>query len=150
MYRVQGQRFHTGEHVCAQRSDGLVIRSGSVRETGEPITLDILKGVIGRPCAPSGYDATSGDVVRPSMSEEAVPVFVPRRLYVTQEMISKFGMTAGCVKCGAMISGRGDTRPHTEECRNRMTELLKEDPQMKAKLEDKDERRNMILRDGSC
>ena len=60
-----GQRFHTGEHVCGQLTDGCVIRSGSIKETDEPVTLELLKQIVGRPCTPSGYDSRHADVARP-------------------------------------------------------------------------------------
>lgn len=72
-------------------------------------------------------------------------MFVPRHMYVTQAVLSKFGPTVGCVKCDAVTNGRSEPRPHSVACRERMMGTLKEDPHMKQIEMQQEERMINIL-----
>ncbi len=50
-----------------------------------------------------------------------------RRMYIRKQDIEKYGKTDGCPGCSAISRGRAPAC-HTEKCRKRITERIKEDP----------------------
>ena len=55
---------------------------------------------------------------------------VPRDFYIIKKDAEKHGITRGCAGCSSFKRGSG-MQPHTEECRNRFRELMKEDKKLK-------------------
>ena len=53
----------------------------------------------------------------------------PRRFRITIPMLVKYGYTEGCEGCRFKQAGLGSTRAHNEECRRRIAEKLKDDPE---------------------
>ncbi len=52
---------------------------------------------------------------------------VPKPVYITQTVIQLFGPTPGCRKCLAGMSSERCYLPHTPECRERLTDLMRQD-----------------------
>ena len=51
---------------------------------------------------------------------------VPREFYIKKSDADKYGYTKGCGGCSSWSRGLA-RQPHTEECRNRFKELLKDE-----------------------
>ena len=62
---------------------------------------------------------------------------IPRDFYISQRDAEKHGYTKGCGGCSSWFRGLG-RQPHTEACRNRFRELMKND----AKVKNNEVRRN--------
>ncbi|CAE7805490.1 unnamed protein product [Symbiodinium sp. CCMP2592] len=76
-----------------------------------------------------GLPPPARELVRP----EVAPF---RRTYIRQSDLDKFGYTAGCEACSAIREGRKRTGiNHTEHCRSRIMEALKNTEGGKARLE---------------
>ena len=73
----------------------------------------------------------------PARAEEG-----PRRAYLKKKDFEKHGYTAGCEGCRRLRAGGMTARPHTQECRARIEERLKEDenPRWKRAKDAADER----------
>ena len=54
----------------------------------------------------------------------------PREFYISQKDAEKYGYTKGCAGCSSWYLGIS-RQPHTEECRNRFRELLKNTAKVK-------------------
>ena len=69
-------------------------------------------------------------VIMPSMEPQAIPEPADpekqvRRLYINARDIMQYGATACCEGCKAAVRG-GESRGHTEECRNRITKAMED------------------------
>ena len=69
---------------------------------------------------------------------------VPRRVYITKAILSKYGMTDGCMGCTSAFLGE-QMAPHSEDCRIRITTLMKGDPVDKAKVTEASRRRSEFV-----
>ena len=63
---------------------------------------------------------------------EPVPAGLPRqekgrRMRLTDNLFEKYGYTANCEGCRCKLTGMGDRKPHTEECRKRVEEAMEGD-----------------------
>ena len=68
---------------------------------------------------------------------------MPRGFRVTKDLQDKFDYSKGCPKCEALR--RGDNRQtvhHSKECRKRIEERMRQDPALKQKLSEVEERQN--------
>ena len=65
-----------------------------------------------------------------------------RRLYIRRKDVEKYGYTEGCEGCKRMRAGMS-AKPHTQECRTRMEEAMKEDEEGRKVLEAA-QRRNFL------
>ena len=68
---------------------------------------------------------------RPKEREMFGDVLIPRRAKIGKKDLLQHGYTARCEGCRAALADR-PARPHSEECRNRMEKLMKDDPKMQA------------------
>ena len=62
-----------------------------------------------------------------------------REFKVTKNILDKFGLTAGCKGCEATINGAG-ARAHSDGCRKRLEEAIKNDDVLKVRLDMRDTR----------
>ena len=77
-------------------------------------------------------------MVEPAVVEQRVPevVFVntrekePREFYISKADAEKHGYTRGCGGCSSWFRGLG-RQPHTEECRKRFENLMKDEAKVK-------------------
>ena len=89
---------------------------------------------------------TDGDAVEgggdAGIPEDEVLISEPlvRRTPITQKEIDKYGMTPGCEGCEAKSRGEVTRRGHSERCRNRIEEAMKNDDSDKKKLDKAAER----------
>lgn len=65
---------------------------------------------------------------------------VPRRGKIMRKDLEEHGYTAGCEGCKAALAGK-QARAHSEKCRKRFEEILKDEPRMKGAVE----RQNIFL-----
>ena len=54
----------------------------------------------------------------------------PREFYISKKDIEKHGFTRGCPRCSSFTRGLG-RQPHTEVCRDRLKELMREESKVK-------------------
>ena len=91
----------------------------------------------------------SGDKPTPSVEETQPPRAeepVPRSFRITQELLSKFGISKGCPKCEALR--RGDdhkTVHHNRECRKRVETEMNKDELLSRKLSETEEKNKGYL-----
>ena len=62
---------------------------------------------------------------------------------LTPKVFVKFGYTEGCEGCSRASAGNMEPRAHTEECRQRLTEAMTNDPERQEWLK-RDDRRTTI------
>ena len=54
----------------------------------------------------------------------------PREFYISQKDVEKHGFTRGCPGCSSFTRGLG-RQPHTEVCRDRLKELMRDESKVK-------------------
>ena len=97
---------------------------------------DYLKGGVN---APPAVIASRAAILHPNPDVAPTPVaggdYVPRRARITKEDLIKHGYTPGCPGCvAAQLPERSrGFRNHSEACRQRMSDLIPEERQQKAK-----------------
>ena len=69
-----------------------------------------------------------------------------REFKITKGILEKFGLSDICTGCGAAASGT-DARRHTDDCRQRLGQLIRDDEVLRVKLDLRDVRLN---RDAEC
>ena len=146
--KVQGgdmrERWHTGlflgkrpgsEENLVMKEDGGVVRARAVRELLRPVTLADLDKIRGTPHDPTGTlrgvprDEGRPEALREPEVADADLGSVPKWVQITKDVVLKFGATPGCSKCRGVRAGDRAYQyvHHTDACRNRMTELMKQD-----------------------
>ena len=142
-----GTNMRTAESIVGT-SDG-VFRAGAIRrkppeERWSASFLQELKGCPQQP-VPGRDSYRMPNYVRPELvggeKSDAPSGFRPpppenpqvRGLYVKPKMIEDHGPTPGCKRCRAVVRGVSSSAPHSNECRDRFTELIKVTPEGAAK-----------------
>ena len=145
-----GKRFHTEEHLVARAVDGVVVRTRSVQQMPSVVTMELLNQVVGLPWTPAGVMKAAKDVSPPRLGpEEAVEVhepFMPRSMRITRAMIEKFGISEHCQRC--RLLAQGDTMTtvgHSRERQERIGHMIREDPALKAPLEQAEARQTRYV-----
>ena len=93
-------------------------------------------------------------MLEPEVAKEKEAVFVPHRIMIKKEDLEKYGYSAGCPGCKAILSGTA-RQGHSEACWSRIETDLRDDPRMKAqkkrqekflanKLEKQEEKRRKV------
>jgi hypothetical protein len=113
------------------KEDGLVVRSRAVRETSTELKLQDYDKLKSTPHDPLGTKLE----------------YRPRRAKITQDVVKKFGYSAGCLKCRALERGDGTsvTIGHSAKCRERLEARMQDDPIFKERLERAETRINENL-----
>ena len=102
--------------------------------------------------APMGIAKQQEDVHRPTLREIDCPEtnhggLQPRSAKITFDIVTRYGVSEKCAKCRAMK--RGDfSQPalgHSKECRTRIENMMREDPEMKDRLDRAEERKNRYI-----
>ena len=135
--------------------DGTVVGARSVKRLPEEDKWDAeaieqLKGV---PWSVSGADGMPEVAFRepdPESAHAPLPVPrpempVPRRMMIRRSDLDEYGFTVGCPGCDAQLASRrsGDrlaTRAHTEECRARLLEAIRQTPEGRRRIDEAVER----------
>ena len=143
------------EHVVVKedgavvKEDGAVVRARAVRELQRSVTLsdyDHLRGehhdptgTIGGVQRDAGRRVEAGEIDGTGEHDDH---FLPRRVFITQQVVRKFGPTPGCRKCrGAMAGDKAyQFVNHSEDCRRRMEALMKEDDAFRLQVENAERR----------
>ena len=133
-----GKRFSTEEHVVST-ADGVVIRSSAVRPHPDvEYDSQLFDGLVGLPWDPMG----KGTELSPDDAPELPRVQVPRaeadlhprvrRVMISKAYVERFGPTPGCNKCRKIVAGDNSnpSLSHDPACRNRMEDLLAQDPDL--------------------
>ena len=145
-----GKRFASDEHLVGFMGDGRVYRCRSVQALRRPPTASELDAVVGRPSAPTGTMHSGVDVPHRADDksierEEPVP-FQPRNLYITGDMLKKFGGSTACNKCRLIQYQRSHKGiAHSAACRARIEKCVMEDPDLRLRLEQAEERKTRYL-----
>ena len=137
-----GSRPKSGEHFVATEEG--VIRCRDVRRLSEERRYDVdkVKNIKGTPWAPLDGTTllevpTHIQTERPRIEEdqEYVPEINVKRMMIRKEDVEKYGATKNCGGCQAVEEGRGRRVNHTQECRNRIEEEMKQDPNDAMRIE---------------
>ena len=151
-----GYRTSSGEVIVGIDKGVFRTRTVSRKPAEHRWNATNLDMVGGTPWAPSLEDAAGDEtmpaveipmeienpeIARPPVVDEDV---VPRRLYIKTRDVEKHGYTAGCKGCVAMLRG-GRGVPHSEACRKRLTEMIAQSDEGRARKEAADRRRDDYL-----
>ena len=100
------------------------------------------------------FEDLGRQMLEPEVTKEKEAVFVPHRIMIKKEDLEKYGYSAGCPGCKAIMRGTA-RQGHSEACRSRIETELRDDPRMKAqkkrqeeflanKLENQEEKRRKM------
>lgn len=70
-----------------------------------------------------------------------------RRVILQKSYFERFGYSANCPKCRAMLRGKEDCHGHTANCRKRIEEAMATDSILKQRLDAAQQRRDKIRAD---
>ena len=118
------------------------------------VTLEELNKINGRTWAPVGVkDAVAKvdplparDLHLRDLEEQPSLVIQPRCVYITRDVLEKFGYSANCKRCRALQRGlecKGIS--HSTECRQSIESKMRADEAYKARVDAADERRTRYL-----
>ena len=153
-----GKRFGTEEHIVGMEC-GSVARSAAVKtHPSKPWDRTFFDGIRGAPWDPSGSGTDEsreevreipGDIprLRPREHTEESHIAQSRRVLINRSYLERWGYTLECPKCQA-IANRDETQPglaHSAQCRDRIEELMREDPLLRKRVENADRRREEFL-----
>ena len=66
------------------------------------------------------------EVPVPEVNEPETRPYKARRVYLTLEVLERYGVSVGCPGCEAKLAG-GPAKGHSEACRSRIAKAMKED-----------------------
>ncbi|CAE6933232.1 RE2 [Symbiodinium sp. CCMP2592] len=151
-----GLRLQSTEKIVGTNQGIFVVQSIKRKPEGQQWDSDLVKAVRGLPWKTSPDETGDGarlpepltvraqveEGLPPPARELVKPEVAPfRRTYIRQSDLDKFGYTAGCEACSAIREGRRRTGiNHTEHCRSRIMEALKDSESGKARLEREEQR----------
>jgi hypothetical protein len=133
------------------KEDGLFVRSRAVRETSVELTMQDYDKLKSTPHDPLGTIRSAIASTRPPVplkeDKEEELEYRPRRAKLTQDIVKRFGYTAGCPKCRSLERGEGANVAigHSAKCRERLEARMQEDPIFKERLERAENRINENL-----
>ena len=135
-----GKRWTTDEHLVSIAS-GKVVCARDVRPfpPDQSFDLEYFKNVVGTPGNPSVVE--SEDVLhenpRAPIAKTDEPTGPPmaRRVILQKSYFERFGYSANCPKCRAMLRGEEDCHGHTANCRKRIEEAMATDSISKQRLD---------------
>ena len=147
-----GKVVTSDEHLVIHLEDGKAYRCRTARSMGKDLTKDDLDKIEGRPWAPAGI-MHPVPIVAPIPARDVQlrdegdhPVFVPRNVYITREVLSKVGYSAGCRKCRATERKEdGKGLQHSKECRERIEKAMQDDPVHQERVARAEERKTRYL-----
>ena len=146
-----GKRFYTEEHLVARATGGVVVRTRSVQSFPNTMSMDLLNKFVGAPWTPTGVMKGHEEVVcparlRPEDLVEICEPFVPQNMKITKGIINKLGYSRRCPRCWALTQGEARTTlAPSSECRERIAQQIRGDPELKTRLEAAEERQTRYL-----
>ena len=125
------------EEKLVMFEEGKVVRARAIKEMHKTLRMEDLDKLMGTPHDPVG---TFRAAVRDERRGDSK--YVPKRVQITKPIIELFGPTSGCRKCQAVMSNNKGYQfvHHTTECRDRLTELMRQDERFRRLVEAADER----------
>ena len=135
------------EENLVMTEEGKVVRARAIKEMHKTLRMEALDKLMGTPHDPVGTlraavrDERRGDeLVAPEVEDDSK--YLPKRVQITKPIIEQFGPTSGCRKCQAVMSNNKGYQfvHHTTECRDRLTELMRQDERFRRLVEAADER----------
>ena len=112
--------------------------------------------ITGAPWCPNGPDSKFDDImpaIQVHMKEPEIPVeaprcqeesHLPRRVYIARSDIETHGPTPDCAGCRAILLGKKAVH-HSEDCRNRITQVMKDHAGSKKRVAEADDRQNRVI-----
>ena len=149
-----GKLWSSDEHIVSAPG-GRVVRSRTCKPHADLWDWGLCDEIVGWPSDPSGTwsgePGVQSEAPRLPPRREPPPVAEPptRRVMITTADIDRYGSTEGCRRCRAITRGElveGKTSvAHSEECRRRIEERIRQDPEQKHRVEAAEERRDKYL-----
>ena len=146
-----GKRWSSDEHLVSVAS-GRVVRARDVRlfSPDRAFDLEFARNVVGTPSNPSAVESEETvwhDVPRAPVARPTDPVHVPtaRQAMLHKSYFEKFGYSANCPKCRALMRGEEAGPSHTNACRKSIEEEMDRDPILKQRLATAKERMDRYL-----
>ena len=143
-----GTQFSSGEHIVAML-DGTIVRARAIqpKPEGVPTTKASLDVIASGPAGGSAAitQRSSSPVKRAEDGNPGASASdpVPRGFRVTKDLLDKFDYSKGCPRCESLRRGdRTQTTHHSKECRKRIEASMREDPELKKKLGEVEEKQN--------
>ena len=144
---ILGKRAGSDENLVMTQ-DGNVVRARAIKEAYRALRLQDLDVLRGSPHDPTGtFRGEARDGGRPEhLEEDARSDFgggpTPKRVQITKEVVNRFGATPGCLKCRGVVAGDRSYQyvHHSQDCRSRMENLMRQDDLFSKKLEAAEER----------
>ena len=146
-----GVKVNTSERIVGTRTGIFVVQSVRRKPKSERWNRQLVEDLWGLPWKLRAKDEAEEEEVPEMPGEVNINPEVPevpneetrahdhekqsKRTYLTKSDFAKYGYTKGCSACAAIAGGIGRTGiPHSEECRKRVEEKLKDDPKGKERL----------------
>ena len=134
------------EENLVMTEEGKVVRARAIEEMHKTLRMEDLDKLMGTPHDHVGTlraavrDERRGDeLAAPEVEDDSK--YVPKRVQITKPIIEQFGPSSGCRKCQAVMSNNKGYQfvHHTTECRDRLTELTRQDEWFRRLVEAADE-----------
>lgn len=159
--KVQGgdmkERWHSGiflgkkagtEENLVMTLDGAVVRARAVREVHRVLRLEDLDILKGTPHDPAGTlraghrDEGRARELEEEEHEDVTLGPIPKRVQITRAVVNRFGASPGCMKCRGVVAGDKSYQfvHHSDNCRNRMESLMRQDNKFSKFIEAAEER----------
>ena len=135
------------EENLVMTEEGKVVRARAIKEMHKTLRMEDLDKLMGTPRDPVGIlrvavrDERRGDgLAAPEVEDDSK--YLPKKVQITKPIIEQFGPTSGCRKCQAVMSNNKGYQfvHHTTECRDKLTELMRQDERFRRLAEGADER----------
>ena len=139
-------RTHSSAENLIGTPDGVVKARDIYRRTAEErFNLDEFKSIVGTPwkCTPTRnveideipeFEVIPVEMRRSGEHADGVGEAIPRRVKLTKEIMERFDFTPQCPGCINMRLNRPH-RAHTEQCRERVEEKVREDVALRWRVE---------------
>ena len=139
-------KTHTSGECIIGTKDGIIKARDVYRKSmDERYNQNLLKLIRGTPWKTTPQNEVEGEevpefrVVNPGEPQQGQHAeqdgeAMPRRVKITREVLERFGYTSGCPGCNNTRLGRYH-RAHSEQCRERLEEAIREDETTKHRIE---------------
>lgn len=147
-----GKRWTTDGHIVSVAS-GRDVRARDVRLFPKDRAFDreYFNNIVGTPSNPSAVESADvlHEVPRAPVQKEDEPTAAPtaRRVTLHRSYFDKFGFSANCPKCRALLRGEeaSGSAGHTPACRRMIEEDMSKDPILRQRLKAAHDRRDRYV-----
>ena len=160
-----GVHDRTGEHIVVLKTgQAIKVRTIKLKPESERWKADAISCIRATPRQPDpdghrgqhsregegpGEDAGAAAAV-PAQGGADIPearvmpdMKIRRDFKVTRGLLDDLGPTPGCIGCEAAMTAGSTSRPHTRECRDRLEELMTNDPRYASRIQNRDRRHGL-------